>query len=213
MDREQLEALLRRMSTVEQVSDSRDSVSWRAHREAEALDDPALLPVLEEIIAAHPKKKERHLRDDAHFVYGKILKNTFRREGCAYLMQRLTAETDPYILYPILDLLRDLPIPPDLDISPMIRCAQHEKWLVRYSAIRALGACPSEESRAVLRGFLAQEDEKTYRQEIIYANAALGLIGTAADIPLMEKHLHTRIRDMKLSAQIAIARIQGRTEP
>lgn len=211
MDRPQLEDLIKRMSTVEQTADSRDSASWKAHREAEALADPALLPMLEAFIAAHPKKKERRLRDDAHFIYGKILKNTFCPQGCAYLIRRLEAETDKHVLSAILDLLRDLPIPGDLDISPILRCTRHEAWLVRYSAIRALGACPGEESREALRFYLAQEDEKAYRQEIIYANAAMGRIGTAADIPLLEKHLYTRIRDMKLSAQIAIERIRARS--
>lgn len=205
-----LQDLIARMGTAEQVSDSRDSVSWKAHREAETLDDPALLPLLEEIIAAHPKAKERQIRCDAHFIYGKILKNRFTREGCAYLIGRLEAETNKYALYPILDLLRDLPIPADMDIASILRCARHEQWLVRHSAIRALGACPSEESREALRWYLRQEDEKAYRQEIIYAQAALGRMGTPEDIPLLEGRLRSRSRDVRLSAEIAIERIRAR---
>ena len=205
-----LQDLIARMGTVEQTADSRDSVSWKACREAETLDDLSLLPLLEAIIATHPKPKERQIRCDAYFVYGKILKNHFTEEGCAYLIGRLTMEKNKYALYPLLDLLRDLPIPAEMDIAPILQCVRHEQWTVRYSAIRALGACSAEESREALRWYLRQEDEKTYRQEIIYAQASLGRIGTPEDIPLIEPRLRSRSRDVKLSAEIAIERIRAR---
>ena len=121
-----LQDLITRMGTVEQTADSRDSVSWKACREAETIDDPALLPLLEAIIATHPKPKERQIRCDAYFVYGKILKNHFTEEGCAYLIGRLTMEKNKYALYPLLDLLRDLPIPAEMGIAPILQCARHE---------------------------------------------------------------------------------------
>ena len=40
-----LQDLITRMGTAEQTADSRDSVSWKAYREAETIDDPALLPL------------------------------------------------------------------------------------------------------------------------------------------------------------------------
>lgn len=205
-----LQDLITRMGTAEQTADSRDSVSWKAYREAETIDDPALLPSLEAIIAAHPKPRERQIRCDAYFVYGKILKNHFTEEGCAYLISRLRLEKNKYALYPLLDRLRDLPIPAEMDIAPVLQCARHEQWTVRHSAIRALGACPTEESREALRWYLCQEDEKAYRQEIIYAQASLGRIGTPEDIPLIEPRLRSRSRDVKLSAEIAIERIRAR---
>ena len=213
MGREYLEDLIARMAIVEECQDSRDSVSWKAHREAETLTDAALLPILETIILEHPRPKERRVRGNAYFVYGKVLKNTFQRAGYAFLLQRLTVETDKYVISSLMDRLADLEIPGNLDIAPVIAHARNEKWLIRHSAIRVLGACAVPESREALAWYLMQEDEKKYKHEITYANAAMGKVGTAEDIPLLERHLHSRRPDIRISAELAIQRIKARGAP
>lgn len=209
MNKEDLKNLINRMSAVEETYNSEDTVSWKATREAENLTDTALLPILEEIITENAKPKGRHIRNEAYFIYGKILKNSFDRNGCVFFINRLTVETDKYILSGMLDRLADIEIPTDLDISPIILHTQSEKWLVRHAAIRALGSCSTQKSRDALSFFLKQEDEKKYKYEITYANAAMGKIGDHTDIPLLERHINSRIQDIKISAQMAIEKIKA----
>ncbi len=47
-----------------------------------------------------------------------------------------------------------------------------------------------------------------FAYEMIYANASLGRIGNAEDIPLIEKHLHSRSPGIRESARFAIERIK-----
>ncbi len=56
---------------------------------------------------------------------------------------------------------------------------------------------------------MKQEDEKKYKYEITYANAAMGKIGDPTDIPLLERHINSRIQDIKISAQMAIEKIKA----
>lgn len=209
MDKKDLKNLIDRMTAVEETHNSEDTVSWKATREAENLTDTALLPILEEIITENDKPKGRHIRNEAYFIYGKILKNSFDRAGCVFFIKRLTAETDKYILSGMLDCVTDIEIPTDMDISPIILHTQSEKWLVRHAAIRALGSCPTQKSRDALSFYLKQGDEKKYKYEITYANAAMGKIGESADIPLLELHIRSRIQDIKISAQMAIENIKA----
>ncbi|MDE7200494.1 MAG: hypothetical protein K2O91_00990 [Lachnospiraceae bacterium] len=58
--------------------------------------------------------------------------------------------------------------------------------------------------------YIGQSDEKKYKYEITYANAAMGKIGTVEYIPLLENHIHSRCPDIKGSAQTAIERIRER---
>ena len=51
---------------------------------------------------------------------------------------------------------------------------------------------------------------KKYKDEIVYAIASLGRIGTADDIPALEKFLEVRIQDMRIAAEFAIGRIKVR---
>lgn len=211
MDRKQLEELIGRMAVVEKYQNSSESVSWNAHREAEKLTDIFILPILKEIIQEKAKPKERHIRDNAYFIYGKILKHSFDWDGCAFFIQRLAVETDKYVLSHMLDRLADIVIPVDMDIFPVIYHTQSEKWLIRHSAIKALGSCATQESREALAYYIGQSDEKKYKYEITYANAAMGKIGTVEYIPLLENHIHSRRPDIKGSAQIAIERIRARS--
>lgn len=207
MNEEQLHELIGRMTVKERVVSSDESISWHAYREAEKISDASVFPLLMKIVEDNRQKKQKDIRAAAYFIMGKVLLRTFSREACEFLIRQLEKETDRNILSKILDLIEDLKLPTDVDISLIIACTKHDKWDVRHSAIRALGASNTTESKEVLAYFLNQEDENKYNYEIIYANAALGEIGTKEDIPLLEKHMNSRKRDMRDSARFAIQRI------
>ena len=202
--------LIGRMTVKERAVSSDESISWHAHREAEKISDASVFPLLMKIVEDNRQKKQKDIRDAAYFIMGKVLLRTFSREACEFLIRQLEKETDRYILSEILDLIKDLKLPADVDISLIIACTKHEKWDVRHSAIRALGASNTAESKEALAYFLNQEDENKYNYEITYANAALGRIGTKEDIPLLEKHMNSRKHDMRDSARFAIQKIIDR---
>lgn len=218
MEKSELQNLISRMNTKENdFNDSRDTISWKAYREAETFDDAGIFPLLREIITEcdGKGKSKREIRYAAYFIYGKLLKNTFQAGDCEFLIQRLIKETDKYILSAMLDRISDLKhsnilFPPELDTSPILVLTRNEKWSVRHSAIRALSVCPGENTRKVLAYYLAQEDEKTYKHEMYYANIAMQSIGESADIPLLERFLKSRRPDLKITAQYAIQYIQER---
>ena len=210
MTKEQIMSLIDRMNTVEDITDSSHSISFKAHREAEQIADITLLPILQEIILGNSKPKGKKIRNSAYFIMGKLLKTQFDLLSCEFFIHQLEEENDKYILSGMLDRLADLNIPESMDISPVVLLSKSEKWLIRHSAINALGACGSEESKAALAYYLQQDDEKTYRYEITYANAALGRIGNETDISLLEKHADSRLKDVRNSAMFAINAIMER---
>lgn len=219
MDKSELLALIMRINTKdEDFTISTETTSWKARREAEALTDPMLFSLLQEIIGEHEgnQKKDREIRSAAYFIFGRLMQAAFDSKACAFFLQRLWSEKDKYVLSAMLDRIYDQwrasgrMLPAELDISPILTLAKDERRLVRHSAIRALSACPRKESRDVLRYYLAQEDEKAYQYEIYYANIAMQSIGKPEDIPMLERFLKSRRPDLKITAGYAIGFIQER---
>lgn len=219
MDKEYLLDLIARINTEEEnFKNSTETIRWKALREAETLADPALFPLLREIVGEHEGKKEaeRKVRNAVYFIYGRLLEAAFSPEDAAFLLARLDAETNKYVLHSILDRVRDwrdrkgILLPPELDTSAIRRLAKNDQWLVRHAAIHALCACPGPESREVLDYWLAQEDEKKYKSEMWYAAIALQTVGEPEDIPLLERFLKSRRPDLKITARYAIQYIKER---
>lgn len=208
MDEDKLYDLIARMTIKEQLTSSEESVSWNAYREAERISDETVYPILKKIIEENHKNKA--VREAAYVIIGYSLRNIFNKEACIFLIQRLDEETDNYVVACILDKLARIHIPEDIDMSLVIKCSQNDKWLIRHSALNALGSSSTHANREALLFFINQEDEKKYEYEIIYANASLGSIGSKEDIPFLEKHVKSRKRDIRDSARFAIDRIKER---
>jgi len=212
-----LELIARINTRGETFTNSTETTSWSAHREAETLDDPGLFPLLREIIEENEGKgkAKREVRDAAYFIYGRLMEKAFSPKDAVFFLGRLEVETDKYVLHSILDRVRDWnmrghQLLAGVDVSPILALTVDERWLVRHSAIHALSACPGEESRRACAFYLRQEDEKTYKYEIYYAIIALQTIGTPEEIPLLERFLKSRRPDLKITAQYAIRYIRER---
>ena len=203
-------SLVERMSCDEKPCNSDNSIRWYAYREAERKADREWLPYLQEIIDENKAPKQKNIRRAVYFNARAILKKKYDADVCAFLMSALIFEQDKYILSAILDGLAWMKSSSDMDPGIITELSKHEKWLIRHSAIRALGSFPKEESKKALYFYLMQDDEKKYRNEIIYANASLGKIGCEEDIPVLERHIRSRSRDIKESAKFAIGSIQER---
>ena len=208
MTKDELYILLEEMTPGSMMLNSSDDPAWFAHRKAEQMKDTSLLFMLREIIGEHGEKSEKELRRNAYFVMAKILSKVGIVEYCQFLLDSLRRETDRYVLAAMLDNVGWLHLPQEVDINAMVDCSRNSKWLIRHNAIHALRASDTEVSREALRYWVTQEDEKKYKYELIYAHAALGAIGTEADIALLERHLHSRIRDVRDTAGYAIESIR-----
>lgn len=210
MNAEQLSDLIDRMCNEDRGNS--DSVSWKAYREAEKLSDISLFPHLKEYITVNPRenKEDKNKRKAVYFVIGSIIKNCFDDSACKFLIERLSIETDKYILSGIMDFLVYVNIPWHIDVDPIIHHSKSDKWLIRHSAIHCLGSSNTVKSKDALYYYLNQKDENNFRYEIIYANAALGKIGTDKDIPVLEQHINSRIANIRDSAECAIESIRSR---
>ena len=210
MDKAALMELLEKMRSGSFSGNTDNDPSWIAHREAEKLDDAGLLPMLRELIEANSSKAGNEIRENAYFVMGSLLKNNMEPSYCQFLIDSLRKESDKYVISSMLDSVKCLHIPRAVNIEPMIECSRNDKWQIRHSAINALWASHSEPSREAARYWVRQTDEKTYKYELIFAQASLGYIGEPQDVELLEKHVHSRIRDVRDSAQYAINNIKTR---
>jgi len=184
--------------------DSSMSVSWVAHREAERLNDCTMVDELSEHLQDEQVKQRRLA---CLFIIGKLGANLADHYCAEVILAALAQERDKYVLSAALDLVRDIPKPASLDLSPVYDRLADPRWLVRHAAIRALegsAASASEECVLHLLSTTADADDQ------IYCHSTLNRIGTARAIPHLEKGASSRKRDVRMSAQSALGAIQKR---
>jgi HEAT repeat protein len=192
------------MCLVESATNSADSTSWRAHREAEKLSDPDML---DEVLEYLSKKRSKGERKAAYFILGKIGKNIESTKASHALLQHVLLEKDKYALSSALDLIADLPLREDEDISPITNFLSDTRWPVRHSAIQALRSASSPEAESRLINLLENTKDDFDK---IYCHSTLSFIGTEQSIPALQANIQSRKRDVKASAINALENIQQR---
>jgi HEAT repeat protein len=95
-----------------------------------------------------------------------------------------------------------------LDCEGILPWLGDNRWMVRHAAIGALGACRDPRAEAALIGVLEQSKDPA---DLIYANAALGRIGTRRAVAALARYIHHSKDDVKASAIYALARIGDTT--
>ena len=192
--------------TTEAGYDSSKTISWKALREAEKVENTAYIPQLISFIDSHKDKKKR---DRSYFLLGHIAKNTSDLKAVAYLISRINQETDKYIISALLDRIAAIKKPIGTDLQPLIQATKSDKWLIRHSAIRSLKNALDSVAETALIEILNDSDDP---YDLVYTNATINTIGTLRAIPFLEKHLKSRKRDVKDSAKYAIEEIKKRHE-
>lgn len=200
-----LQELIARMCVVEQSNSSADSVSWHARREAEGLNDRSMISEIVDFLDAKPGKGERQA---AYFIIGKLGKNLQDPECASVLLSFISQESDKYALASLLERLADIRKPADMDLKPIFDLLVDQRWLVRYAAIQALNKTCSPEAEARLLELMSASSDS---YDLINCHAVLNRIGTSRAIPLLQRGLSSRKRDVKRSAQAAIEAIQARS--
>ena len=189
---------------LEPGTDSSQSISWKAMREAENVDNQELVSPL---VAYIEHENDKNKRDRGYFLLGHIAKNTGDAAALKYLLEQAGKETDKYVLSSLLDRIARIRKPPGTDLANLIAATKSDKWLVRHAAIQSLDNCVDAIAEKTL---IAIVEESSDAQDVIYANAVLGNIGSREAIRYIERHLNSRKKDVRISAKIAIEAIEGR---
>ena len=186
--------------------DSSKTISWKALREAENVENTAYIP---QLITFIDNEKDKKKRDRSYFLLGHIAKNTSDLKALDYLIYRIQKETDKYIISSLLDRIAAIKKPIGTDLQPLIQATKSDKWLIRHSAIRSLKNALDSVAETALIEILNDSDDP---YDLVYTNATINTIGTLRAIPFLEKHLKSRKRDVKDSAKYAIEEIKKRHE-
>jgi len=212
MTKNELYMLLDESSLPDTIIGRLDATKWRFWKNKDLIREDEVFFLLREYIEHRAKQTDAKVRENAYLVLAKLLLRTFEAEHCQFLIDRLKAENNKYVLHTMLSCISRLQLPEEINVSSIVEYSQNDEWLVRHSAIAALGQSNTDVSREAVRYWVNQKDEIQYKFELIYANAALGYIGEPGDIILLEQHIHSRIPDVKDSAAYAIENIKRRFE-
>ena len=196
--------LIERMTVHEANVNSKESVSWHAYREAEALSDVSLIVELADYVQRESRQERRTA---AYFILGKLGEKFPASECAAILVAQAKKETDKYVLATLLNALAYVSKPSNLDLSPVYAHLADERWLVRHSAIQSLKRTNSPKVEDMILHVL---ETTTNPHDLVYCQATLNEIGSAKAIPFIAKNLKSRKRDVKVSARLAIEAIEGR---
>lgn len=186
--------------------DSSKTISWKALREAENVENTAYIP---QLITFIDNEKDKKKRDRSYFLLGHIAKNTSDLKALDYLIYRIQKETDKYIIASLLNRIAAIKKPIGTDLQPLIQATKSDKWLIRHSAIQSLKNALDSAAETALIEILNDSDDP---YDLVYTNATINTIGTPRAIPFLEKHLKSRKRDVKDSAKYAIEEIKKRQE-
>jgi HEAT repeat protein len=199
-----LRRLLDRMSDESPSGAGSQSASFLAHRDAEKLDDPALVTIAAALLQGEKSaQRKRHL----YFILGYLGAKTNAAEVEAIVTPALAREKNGYTLAAILGALRRLP---NLQDASHVRALLKSPVAqVREAAILALRG---DRSGAAERDLLALLKRTKNRFELTYALQTLGEIGTAASIRAIAALIHCRIVDVKCAAISALANVAGKAQ-
>jgi HEAT repeat protein len=199
---EKLGELLRLMADDTPELDGQ-TLSWHAFRVAEMIDDPRFLPHLRQLLE---NRRDEDTKCHLYTVIGHIGRNADNHAAAEILLNRIGFEHTKFTLMWLLDAIADQE--GILECRPILRVLGDKRWMVRHAAIGALGACRDPRAEAALIRVLEQSKDPS---DLIYANAALGRIGTRRAVAALARHIHHRKDDVKASAIYALARIGNTT--
>jgi HEAT repeat protein len=183
--------------------DSSKTISWKALREAEKLDDKSFIPQLIEFINI---EKDKNKRDKAYFTLGKIAKNTNDKQAMEFLISRIDKEKDKYVISSLLDRIADLQKTEGTDILPIINSVKSAVWQVRHSAVTALKNTKNRIAEDTLIEILKETNDE---YDLWYVICSLSNIGTEKSLPYLLNLVSHKKQDVSGSALNAIDQISG----
>jgi HEAT repeat protein len=188
--------------------DSSKTISWKALREAEKIDDANYVPLL---ISFIENETDKDKRSAAYFILGHIAKNTKNKKATNYLVARIAKETDNNILSSLLERIQYLEKPLDTDITPIIEATRSKEWPIRRSAIQALKRAQHKAAEATLLEYISHTGDQD-EHDLWYINTTLADIGTRDSIPFLLSLIDHKKQDVSATALNAILAISDKSE-
>ncbi|WP_344674012.1 hypothetical protein [Sphingobacterium kyonggiense] len=177
---------------------SSESISWKALREAEKIDDENYITQLVQYIET---EKEKEKRDSAYFILGHIANNTKNKIATDFLIERIEKEKDKSILSSLLDRIKYLEKTEETDIQPIINATKSKVWSIRQSAISALSNAKNSLAENTLLEIINNSIDE---YDLYYANCSLLSTGTKNSISSLVKLLDHKKQDVSGTALSAI---------
>ena len=208
MDKYLIDLIERMSDTSDQIMeggyDSSKTISWKALREAEKIENADFIP---QLFAFIDHQKDKKKRSQAYFILGHIAKNLNDTTALNYLINRVDKETDKYVIASLLDRIASINKPAETDLQPLISATKNESWLIRHSAIQSLNNSVDTIAETALIAIIDNSDDP---YNLIYAISTLNRIGTPRAIPYLEKQLKSKKTKVKNAAKFAIEAINKR---
>ncbi len=190
----------------ETVRISSESISWKALREAEKIDDENYITQLVEYIET---EKEKDKRDSAYFILGQIANNTKSKIATSFLIQRIEKEKDKYIVSSLLDRIKYLEKTEDTDVKPIVNLTKSKVWNIRQSAISALSNTKNSLAENTLLEII---NNSTDEYDLYYANCSLSSTGTRNSISSLIKLLDHKKQDVSGTALNAVLELSDSSD-
>lgn len=127
-----------------------ESVSWKAHREAEEIDDPLYIPILKTIVRENDSLNEMKA---AYFIFNSITKKLNDTKSADFIVDHL-AETmkedkfDNEALYYLMSSIYDNGMYFNSNIDEFVDLVDDEDDMIRNTSIRLLGRTLSYKEKA-----------------------------------------------------------------
>lgn len=184
--------------------DSTKTISWKAMREAEKLDDPQFVPLLQKIIE---REDDQRKRDRAYFVLGQVALNIADASAAAFFIQRIPFETDAGSLSSMLLNLKPLYKPGGTDVEPLLKLLSSSEEEVKLAAIQALSHCEDAAAEDALIKIVSAPGSNI---ELLYGLEALAHSGSAKAVSAIQKHVNNKDKEVRSLASAALTAIKGR---
>jgi len=176
---------------------SEGSVSWNAMREAETLYDPSIIPIAMDLVT---RLKSHNQRDALYKILAHLGRRLDNRDVFSFLIERLSVESNKYVLSSLLAHLAALGTEYRgiLSVEQLIPYATHSAWQVKYDAIQVFHLCDPVEAECFLR---AQLDEQAHNPfALTYLMGELTYVGSEETIPSLVKLVDHPNGDLASSA-------------
>ncbi|TRZ40222.1 HEAT repeat domain-containing protein [Niallia circulans] len=209
MNQIQLQYLINEMDGADTIYNEADGTytsegapSWNAYRKAEALTDTNCISYLIDMFKTSNKES---VKRNIYFALGCLGANTGDKRVVDFLLKQLDKETNKHTLERILMSIEEQEVIPDA--ASIIKCLDDERWLVRHSAISALGKFKSTDvvEDALIEVIRKSQDE----YDLYYALGSLSNMGSAKSIPYILPLLTNTKGEVRRSAVCALASLGG----
>ncbi|MBP1995464.1 HEAT repeat domain-containing protein [Paenibacillus eucommiae] len=148
-----------------EIKNSQDQVSWKALREAERLDDPAMIDAAKQVLE---EARDDETRANVCFLWSHLAKNTGHSQAVRLMLDEFAKTTKMQTKSRMMWSLARVPEVPDAE--PFLALSGSRDGSIRREALRVLARCRPEEVKGRLIEIIRRSNDE---YDIIYTLWAL----------------------------------------